>query len=154
QSSGPSNASPIFAGIPRLMIDRGYLTRLFDWELWAMLRWWILFGTWATAWLVVARPLRYRWPLEPPAACYRRLLAFAPWLVTLEIAFLIGVWMTTPNVVPEPSTGFVEGIFSWDLWHWDCWKGPTWINRGLLPTWLIATVFARCVLRWRWPPAL
>ena len=72
----------------------------------------------------------------------------APWLIVLEVAFLIGVWIESPNTVPEPSTGFVVGIFSWDLWHWDCWLDRGWLIRGALPTFIAGFVFFASVLRW------
>jgi hypothetical protein len=153
-SHGYTQDWPTLAAIPRLMTNGSFLARLFRWELWSILRWWLLFGAWTAAWLAIAWPLRRRWQIESAPACYRRLLAFAPWFVVLEIAFLVGVWTQSPLTVPEPSTGFVEGIFSWDLWHWDCWKGSGWINRGFLPSWISATFFARFVLRWRWPAAV
>ena len=83
-----------------------------------------------------------------------RFLAFAPWLVVLEMSFLIGVWLRGPTTVPEPSTGFVVGIFSWDLWHWDCWLDRGWLVRGAVPTLLAGYVFFARVLRWPRPAAL
>lgn len=147
-SEGLSAGKHEFQLIP---LFRGRLTQ---WEFYAILRWWCFFGLLTAVWLVVAWPLRYRWNLEPMSACVRRLLAFAPWLVVLEIAFLIGIWTRSANVVPEPSTLFAEGIFSWNLWHWDCWKGADWINRGMVPTFAIATLFYSYALRWRWAPAI
>jgi hypothetical protein len=52
---------------------------------------------------------------ERVTATLARFLAFAPWFIFLELALLIGVWIESPNTIPEPSTGFVVGIFSWDL---------------------------------------
>jgi hypothetical protein len=153
-SQGFSSSASIFAQLPLYLTPEALLGRLFRWELFALWRWWILFGLIAALWIVVAWPLRRRRPLEPAWTTVRRLLAFAPWIAVLEIAFLVGVWTLRANVVPEPSTGFVEGIFSWDRWHWHGWLGVTWINRGLLPTLLVASLFFRYVLRWRWLPAI
>jgi hypothetical protein len=153
-SEGVVSGWPILTAIPSILTDHGRQWRVCRWEAWAMLRWWLLFGAWATLWLVTSWPLRTRRKLESPVDCYRRFFAFAPWIVVLELLFLVGVWIDSHNTVPEPSTGFVEGIFSWGLWRWDCWKGAVWITRGWLPTWIIASIFARYVLRWRWAPAV
>src|SRR6185436_4446756 len=44
----------------------GYWLRLWQWEAWAVARWWLLFGAIVLAWLAVSLPLRRRFPLEPP----------------------------------------------------------------------------------------
>ncbi len=149
-SFGNSQAWRLFEGLPQLLTDTSYLRRLITWELWSVLRWWLLFGTCTAVWAAIRWTLRWRWPLASAPNYGRRLLAFAPWIVVLEIAFLIGVWIVSPLTVPEPSTGFVEGIFSWDRWHWDCWKGKFWIVRGLVPLLIVGPVFFRQVLGWRW----
>jgi hypothetical protein len=132
----------------------GYWLRLWKWEAWAVGRWWLLFGGLTLGWLAAALPFRQQLNLEPPSSMLARLLAFAPWLIVLEVCFLIGIWVSTPNVVPEPSTGFVVGIFSWQLWHWDCWLNREWLVRGALPSLAAGCVFFAGVLRWRWPAAL
>ena len=114
-SEGVVSGWPILTAIPNILTDHGRQWRVCRWEAWAMLRWWLLFGAWATLWLIASWPLQTRCKLEPPADCYRRFFAFAPWIVLLELLFLVGVWIDSHNTVPEPSTGFVEGIFSWDL---------------------------------------
>lgn len=58
------------------------------------------------------------------------------------------------GTVPEPSTLFVEGIFSWDRWHWDCWRGVVWVFRGFIPVLATATVFFRAVFGWPIPVSL
>ena len=131
-----------------------YWLRLWQWEAWSAGRWWLLFGAILLAWLALSIPLRRRLKLEPATATLARFLSFAPWIIVLEFAFLIGVWIKTPSVVPEPSTGFVVGIFSWDLWHWDCWLDREWLIRGALPTFVAGAVFFMGVLRWRWPIAV
>ena len=150
-----------------------YWLRLWQWEAWSVGRWWMLFGAMATVWLVAQRIAD--WPsrakaesgkpkadgdeakaesgkpkAEGTATVFARLLAFAPWIMVLEILFLIGVWVSSPQTVPEPSTGFVVGIFTWDLWHWDCWKDREWLIRGAAPTFVVGAVFFRQVLRWPW----
>ncbi len=137
-----------------MVADQELWTRLWSWELWAVGRWWLLFGTltllWLTISLVRSREARMPHMLNTLA----RLLAFAPWLIVLEMTFLIGVWLHSSNTVPEPSTGFVVGIFSWDLWHWDCWLNREWLIRGAVPTMVVGYMFFTQVLRWRWPLAV
>jgi len=130
--------------------EPGYWYRSWHWEVWAVSRWWLLFGGLTLTWIVASLPVR-QW-LQPESAwqTLRRLLAFAPWLIMLEVAFLIGVWVEGEPTVPEPSTGFVVGIFSWDLWHWDSWLDRGWLLRGALPTLFAGTFFFRYVLRWPW----
>jgi hypothetical protein len=149
-SGGVSRGQPILAEIPKLMGDARFVGRLFRWEFFSLLRWWILFGSLATLWVAVTWPIRKRYNFDSPSQCYSRLLAFAPWLVVIETAFLVGVWTHSPITVPEPSTGFVEGVFSWNLWHWDCWQGVVWISRGFIPTFVVTALFFRNVLRWPW----
>ncbi|MCI0360033.1 MAG: hypothetical protein L0211_16270 [Planctomycetaceae bacterium] len=132
----------------------GYWLRLWKWEAWSVGRWWLLFGVILFAWLAASAPWRRWLKAEPVPATLARFLAFAPWLIVLEFAFLIGVWIGSPSTVPEPSTGFVVGIFSWDLWHWNCWRDREWLIRGALPTLVAGTVFFAGVLRWRWPVAV
>ena len=132
----------------------GYWLRLWKWELWSFSRWWLLFGGMLLLWMVVSAPFSGR-PANARRTCFlARFLAFAPWLVVLEMVFLIGVWIREPNVVPEPSTGFVAGIFSWDLWHWDCWLDRGWLIRGAVPTLLVGYVFFARVIGWPRPVGL
>ncbi len=137
----------------KIMTDGAFQTRMFRWEVFSLTRWWLLFSLLTVVGLAIALVRRRTSTLEP-AAIVRRLLAFGPWMVLLETAMLVGVWTTDPQVVPEPSTGFVEGIFGWDKWHWDCWRASVWINRGLIATIVVGYVFCWKVLRWRWPAAL
>jgi hypothetical protein len=135
-----------------------YWLRLIQWEAWSLGRWWLLFGlltllVLALSQLVSRLLSRPGWRL-PVAETLARWLAFAPWLVALEMAFLIGVWIRSPNTVPEPSTGFVVGIFNWGLWHWDAWLDREWLVRGALPTIVVASVFFVQVARWPWWLAL
>ena len=127
-----------------------YWTSLWHWELCSMGRWWLLFAALAALWFLALLPLRARRSGPSASVLLRRLLMFAPWIIVLEIAFLAGVWPVEPRVVPEPSTGFVVGIFSWDLWHWDCWRNGEWLVRGGVPTLMAGTVFFRNVLEWTW----
>jgi hypothetical protein len=131
-----------------------YWVRLWQWELWSLGRWWILFGGMTALWLAARAPFSWRTKGDDSARVIARLLAFAPWLVVLETTFLIGVWISSPVTVPEPSTGFVVGIFSWDLWHWDCWLDREWLVRGAVPTLIAGCVFFARVLRWPWPAAV
>jgi hypothetical protein len=131
-----------------------YWLRLWQWELWSLGRWWILFGGMTALWLAARTPFSWRTTRDRPIRVVARFLAFAPWLVVLETTFLIGVWISSPVTVPEPSTGFVVGIFSWDLWHWDCWLNREWLVRGAVPTLVAGSVFFARVLRWPWPAAV
>lgn len=129
----------------------GYWVRLWRWELWAVGRWWILFGAIVLSWLAVSSAAPRWLRRERALQTIARFLAFAPWLMVLEMAFLIGVWIESPLTVPEPSTGYVVGIYSWDLWRWDCWLDRRWLIRGALPTLIVGCVFFVQVLRWPWP---
>jgi hypothetical protein len=146
---GFAQATTSFTELPRILKDRPFLHRLFNWEAYSLLRWWLFFGALAMLWIVLSWPLHSSRKLESAAACLSRLLSFGAWLVLLDVAFMVGVWTTSSLVVPEPATGFVEGIFSWDLWHWDCWRGRYWIVRWFVPTFVVTSVFFRYVLRWR-----
>jgi hypothetical protein len=136
--------------IPQTLLSGRYWLRLGRWELWSLGRWWLLFGAVLCLWLVLSSPFRRWLGCEPWSRTLARFLLFAPWLIVLEVAFLIGVWIESPNTVPEPSTGFVVGIFSWDLWHWDCWMNRGWLIRGGLPAFAAGCAFFTKVLRWRW----
>ena len=131
-----------------------YWVRVWQWEAWALGRWWLLFGIIVLAWLAVSVPFKRWLKIDRASSTLARFLAFAPWFIVLEVAFLIGVWIESPATVAEPSTGFVVGIFSWDLWHWNCWLDRGWLIRGALPTFVTAGVFFVGVLRWRWPHAV
>jgi hypothetical protein len=130
-----------------------YWLRLWQWELWSVGRWWLLFSTLTIAWIVISLAIR-RSDIKAAGATVARLLAFAPWFIVLEVLFLIGVWIQSPNTVPEPSTGFVVGIFSWKLWHWDCWLNSGWLIRGALPSYIAGVVFFSTVLRFPSPASL
>jgi hypothetical protein len=134
--------------------SREYWLRLWEWEAWSIGRWWLLFVAITLLWLAASSSLVRRLKSDRLWQTLARFLAFAPWLIVLEVSFLIGVWIEEPLIVPEPSTGFVVGIFSWDLWHWDCWLDRRWLVRGALPTFLAGSVFFAGVLRWRWPAAV
>lgn len=130
----------------------GYWIRNWQWELWAVGRWWLLFGVLTALWLIASAPIRFR--LTHAQHGWARFLAFTPWFIVLEMTFLIGVWIESPLTVPEPSTGFVVGIFSWDLWHWDCWLDRGWLIRGAMPSFVAGIVFFRGVLQWWWSAAI
>lgn len=136
--------------VPDAFSRGSYWLRLWQWELWSLGRWWLLFGVILVAWHVVSLPVTRGQYVDRTSRALARFLAFTPWFIVLEIAFLIGVWIESPNTVPEPSTGFVVGIFSWDLWHWDCWLDRGWLIRGALPTFIAGVVFFVSVLRWWW----
>ena len=134
--------------------DSGYWLRVWRWEIWSLGRWWLLFGAIVLVWFAVSSPFKRWFKIDRPSPTLARFLAFAPWFIVLEVAFLIGVWIESPNTVAEPSTGFVVGIFSWDLWHWDCWLDRGWLIRGAIPSFITAGVFFVGVLRWWWPTAV
>lgn len=119
--------------------------RLWKWEAWSLARWWLLFSALTLAWVAATGVFS-----RSRAQAVPRLLAFAPWIVLLELAMLVGVWLQQSNVVPEPSTGFVVGIFNWGLWHWDAWLDRFWLVRTTVPWLVIGTLFFRQVLGWRW----
>jgi hypothetical protein len=81
----------------------------------------------------------------------RRFLLWSPWIIVLELAFLATLWIIEPNVVPEPATGFVSGIFSWEKWYWTCWLNHPWLLRAVAPSAIVTLVYLRSVLnvnRW------
>lgn len=130
-----------------------YWTWVWQWELWSLGRWWLLFGALVLFWLAASLLLKRWFEFECVTSTIGRFLAFAPWFIVLEVTFLIGVWIESPGTVAEPSTGFVVGIFAWELWHWDCWLDRGWIIRGALPTFIAGVVFFPSVLRWWWVPS-
>jgi hypothetical protein len=126
--------------------DPYFWYRLATWEAWSIGRWWLLFGglTLLALWGVRRTPER-RLPL---AAAAHRLLLFAPWIGLLELGYLIGVWINSPDTVPEPSTIYIMD------WEWDGWLRTVWLTRGVVPTLAVGLVFFRCVLRWGWWAAI
>ncbi len=128
--------------------------QIWQWEAWSLSRWWLLFGALVLAWLAVSAPFKRWLKTERASSTLARFLAFAPWFILLEVVYLIGVWIACPRIASEPSSGFVVGIFSWDMWYWDCWLDRGWLIRGALPTFVTASVFFVEVLRWRWPYAV
>ena len=132
-----------------------YLTRQWTWELWSLCRWWILFGLITIAWSFVSFPFQKLRVRRYGSQLIARLLCFAPWIVVLEISYVFGVWIGGTVTVPEPNTGFVVGIFDWELWHWNCWRDEQWLRRAAIPTILVGYMFFRVVLHWwRVPSAI
>lgn len=136
--------------VPGVFSNGGYWVQISRWEAWSLGRWWLLFGAIMVAWLMVSFPLNRDHFVRRTFHTLARFLAFTPWLIVLEVAFLIGVWIKSPETVPEPSTGFVVGIFSWNLWRWDCWLDSGWLLRGAIPTFIAGVVYFASVLRWGW----
>jgi hypothetical protein len=156
--SGGWTLTSAWQSFAEAMGSGGYWLRLIQWETWSLGRWWLLFGLLTLLVLAVSQLVsrllsRPGWR-QPVTETLARWLAIAPWLVVLEMAFLIGVWVRSPNTVPEPSTGFVVGIFNWGLWHWDAWLDRDWLVRGALPTIVVASVYFVQVARWPWWAAL
>lgn len=137
-------------GVPVAFSRIRYWPRLWKWEIWSLGRWWLMFGVIVLSWLAISLPCNRGQYIHRTSRTLARFLAFAPWFIVLELAFLIGVWIESPNTVPEPSTIFVVGIFSWDLWHWDCWLDRGWLIRGAIPTFIAGVVFFAAVFRWWW----
>jgi hypothetical protein len=118
------------------------------WQFGAILRWLLLFGAAAP---VCCWMRRATGPFDPIFAInndWQRLLLLTPWVVVVEVAMLATFWLWQPRVIPEPSTLFVAGIFSWDQWTWWCWLDTEWLQRAALPSWILATVYLRAVIRW------
>lgn len=135
----------------------GAWTRLWQWELWSLARWWILFAALASAlvWLrrlrttpsLGARPLAWR-ERGPIVEALCRVALFSPWMLALELGYLAGVWLDDSHVVPEPSTIFVTTP------RWDSWLRTVWLWRGVAPSVLVGLVFFRGTLGWRWRTAV
>ena len=129
--------------------------RQWTWELWSLGRWWILFGLITAAWSLVSFPFQKLRARRYASDLFARLLCFAPWIIVLELSYLFGTWVGGANTVPEPNTGFVVGIFDWELWHWNCWRDERWLRRAAVPTILAGYMFFRAVLHWwRIPSAI
>ncbi len=126
----------------RLLSLQGWILML-SWHAGAVLRWWLLFG-----FLIVLIGLSRRTTPPSPAQRSRasealaRMLLFAPWIAIIEIGYLIGAYVDTPNVVPEPSTVYIT------TWHWDGWLHKVWLLRGIAPTLGVGYIFFRAVARW------
>ncbi|MDB5349905.1 MAG: hypothetical protein JWN86_1152 [Planctomycetota bacterium] len=126
----------------------GLLERLAAWESWSLLRWWILFAvlTWICSRRVVDNTERRR--------RWRAVLAFAPWLIVMELGYLGGVWFAMGHfrIVPEPNTIWADfGHF----WHR---LNPRvlgiWFLRCAIPTLIVGIAYTRTVLRWPWKTAI
>lgn len=120
--------------------------RLATWEAWSIGRWWLLFGVLTL--IAFRRGQTAPGGRSPLAAATHRLLLFVPWIGVLELGYLIGVWINSPDTVPEPSTVFITD------WTWDGWLRAVWLTRGVGPTLAVGLVFFRCVLRWGWWAAI
>lgn len=112
-----------------------------------MAHWWLHFAILGIAGTSVMAIRGGDWKLKERL---RRFLLFAPWLMLLDLLLLFASWMLKPTTVPEPSTGFVVGIFRWELWHWDCWLDQFWLLRASLPCMLVTAVFFRRIFDANW----
>lgn len=133
--------------LPRELVSGAHWQFATVWAAWSLLKWWLLFGVLLVFWSAVSLVTPKRRSHSRPHV--RRFLLFFPWLVALDMAIMLGTWITEPIIVPEPSSLFVVGVFSWDKWHWDVWMDKHWLMRTAVPTLLAGTVFFNAVLGWR-----
>ena len=128
-------------------VDPGGWKMNLVWQAGSHLHWWLHFailgipGLCAIALFGCKLKLRDR---------LKRFFLFAPWIALLDLMLLFASWMLKPTTVPEPSTGFVVGIFRWELWQWDCWQDSFWLLRASAPCWLVTAVFFRHVFDFGW----
>ena len=133
-----------------IALRRGGINWAFHWrwEAWSIARWWLMFGMLT----LVLRPrsARPRAGEEPGGSSggLRRMLNFAPWLIALEIGFLVGTWVGRPHVAPEPGTIFRNESLRVTL------QLAVWWTRGLVPSLVVGLAYFRKVLGWRWPASL
>ena len=88
------------------------------WEFCSQVHWWLHFAFLGVLGITLARSLGKELRLRD---WLHRFLLFAPWLMVLDLILLHATWILRPEIIPEPSTGFLVSIFRWELWHWDCW---------------------------------
>ncbi|HWE40399.1 MAG TPA: hypothetical protein VG406_27855 [Isosphaeraceae bacterium] len=128
--------------------DLRYWRRLWTWEAWSLARWWLLFGSLTIATTPLSRRER------PGVEGAILLLRFSPWLIALEIGFMIGVWIArwNANIVPEPSTIFASG---WGIRKYGfLFHVLPWLKRGGPSTFVVGIAFFRTVPGWRWVEAV
>ena len=131
----------------------GYWRRLWTWEAWSLSRWWVFFDG-LTVLVLLDRGLR-----GGPGGRGRcgltlqRLLRFTPWLIVLELGFLVGVYYARRaiGVVPEPGTFFTTLRYRPTLF---AMPPPFWMDRSTVPLLIVATAYFRSVARWPWVVSL
>ena len=121
------------------------------WEAGSLAHWWLHFAILGTIGTAVIAMRGGGWCIRERIG---RFLWFAPWLMLLDVMLLFSSWMLQPTTVPEPSTGFVVGIFRWELWRWDCWQDQFWLQRASFPCALVTAVFFRRFFDLRWSLAI
>ena len=153
-SNGMSRGWVTLGRIPNLMIDDSFLRQKSGWEMFSIIRWWLLYGAIAIAWLAIRLPLGRRWKIESARECLSRFLAFGPWLVVLDIAFLVGIWTRFANSSPNQARCFpmasLLGISGTGI----VGVVRTGLFAALVPSLLVSSLFFRWVLRWSWFPAV
>jgi hypothetical protein len=117
------------------------------WEAGSLTHWWLHFAILGIFGMSVVGIRGGDWNLKERL---RRFLWFAPWLMLLELMLLVASWILEPMTVAEPATGFVVGIFHWELWHWDCWQNQFWLQRASFPCVLVTAVFCRRLFGLSW----
>ena len=117
------------------------------WEAVSLSHWWLHFAMLGVLGTSIIAMRGGDWKFKERL---RRFLWFAPWVMFLDLMLLVASWMLKPTTVPEPSTGFVVGVFRWELWHWDCWLDSFWLLRATLPCTLVTAVFVRRVCDANW----
>jgi hypothetical protein len=108
-------------------------------ELVQVSKWWLLLGGIAVSWSIVSRTVARRRLTSPQSGVFSCLLAFAPWLIVLEVG-LLGA-----------------GILSWKLWFgyvWLKYLNFSLVVHAAIPLFLVGLAFFRSVLRLRWIASL
>ena len=102
-----------------------------------------MFGALAAIFPVVFSGNAFQISTRSGVARFVALAFFAPWILVLEIGFLVIAYIGC-DCVPEPSTLFVSGG-----WTWSRWLHSDWLTRAI-PLFLVALTYFRTVFAWRW----
>jgi hypothetical protein len=128
--------------------DVQFWKEIWWWEAWSLARWWLLFA------LLTLATVRFSLRERPAIAAAIALLRFSPWLIVLELGYLVGVWIARKSVgvVPEPATFFAT---DWGFRQFGILRYvPFWLRRGAMPSLIVGLAFFRMVPKWRWGMAI
>ena len=114
------------------------------WLAWAQVRWLILFAL-----LAIVLPGPRQAPSERPRRSRRLLgvLLMTPWFLVLDLLCSMTIWAAVGSCVPEPNSMFLFSFAEADDYPA---LARIWLVRLIVPLPLVATLFFRGVLSWRW----
>ena len=116
------------------------------WLAWAQVRWLMIFASLALVFPGEPTTLRPRIGQRLTAV-----LLMTPWFLLLDLLCSMTIWAAVGSCVPEPNSMFPISAVERELLAEVSW---IWLIRLIVPVPLVATIFFRGVLRWRWWTAL